>query len=483
MKPKKHLCRFISVLMLTFFCLFAVQSTQCSEPTYSGRALSEWLLELKKSPSSDEVLAGIQQHLDTETIYQNKKNQDENAIRQIGTNGIPTLLDILGAKNRNVKKVVLKLQSKELQEEYNYNKDAKVEDLRSLAVDGFAILGTNAESAVPQLDKLFHDSETRFQAIRALTKVGPAGFSVLTNALADKDSAVRNNLIWVIGEEGGGDLKVVTKLLINALKDPDSVNRGNAATFLAGKDSSAIPALIKLLDEDHKNFVTVTGAAKGLSSFGSAAKSAAPKLLSIYTNEVVSQDKLSARNWGVELMWALKAIDMDTAAKAETFLVNSSPLNYAREGYTTTLLKNGEKLIAGGYVHTEIPAVTNCSLSSAELLDPVTGKWAETGKMSTARYNHTATLLFNGKVLVSGGSDSRGNALSSAELYDPTTRTWTMTGLLNNTHSSDQAVLQPGGKVLVFSGGWYPGSPISNQELYDPTTGTWLVTNLTSRAK
>ncbi len=54
----------------------------------------------------------------------------------------------------------------------------------------------------------------------------------------------------------------------------------------------------------------------------------------------------------------------------------------------------------------------------AELYDPATGLFTQTGSLNTARYSDTATLLNNGMVLIAGGLGSS-DYLASAELYRP----------------------------------------------------------------
>ena len=49
--------------------------------------------------------------------------------------------------------------------------------------------------------------------------------------------------------------------------------------------------------------------------------------------------------------------------------------------------------------------------------------------MTTARYNHTATLLPNATVLAAGGANNAG-LISGAEVYDPVAGMWTATGSL-----------------------------------------------------
>jgi Galactose oxidase, central domain len=97
--------------------------------------------------------------------------------------------------------------------------------------------------------------------------------------------------------------------------------------------------------------------------------------------------------------------------------------------------------------------------------------------MVTPRYNHTATLLPDGRVLVAGGDIPPDKATDSAELYDPDTGSWTATANLratgNTRFDSITAALLQDGTVLVVRP--------STAELYDPATGTWTALAGTSK--
>ena len=164
-----------------------------------------------------------------------------------------------------------------------------------------------------------------------------------------------------------------------------------------------------------------------------------------------------------------------------TFAVTGS-LTTARDDHTATLLGSGDVLLAGGGNSAQVGSASYAALSSAELYDPTLGTFAAAGTMTTERDGHAAALLGSGQVLLAGGAsnDSSGNwvALSSAELYDPTEGTFTATGpMVFEQALRPTATVLGSGQVLLAGGasGDSGGNwaVLSNVELYSPTAGTF----------
>ena len=151
----------------------------------------------------------------------------------------------------------------------------------------------------------------------------------------------------------------------------------------------------------------------------------------------------------------------------------SGSLEVGRDGTTATLLEDGDVLVAGGE-NTTFPG--NGSLSDAELYDPSTGTFTETGQLDVARSFASSTLLPDGDVLVTGGISNVPSALPSAELYDPATQSWSLTAPMNAAGFLLTDTVLADGDVLVTGFGASTRTGESNPEVYDPTTAKWTDT-------
>src|SRR5262249_56012448 len=74
--------------------------------------------------------------------------------------------------------------------------------------------------------------------------------------------------------------------------------------------------------------------------------------------------------------------------------------------------------------------------------------WASAPNMSMRRALHVATVLADGRVLVSGG-ENFGTPTASSEIYDGS---WTVTGSLSGRRASHAAALLYDGTVLACGG-------------------------------
>ncbi len=175
------------------------------------------------------------------------------------------------------------------------------------------------------------------------------------------------------------------------------------------------------------------------------------------------------------------------ASLGNTFLPTGA-MGVAVASHTATLLPNGCVLVAGGNsAATDVAAPV--ASAAAKIYNPATSTWgnpvgAQT-TLLTARYNHTATLLNSGAVLLCGGQDAAGNALASCELYTPTpfpgnacaNGSFTAASSLLQARYNHTATLLKDGKVW-FAGGRNPlilatGGYLVTTERYDPGTGNF----------
>ncbi len=151
-------------------------------------------------------------------------------------------------------------------------------------------------------------------------------------------------------------------------------------------------------------------------------------------------------------------------------------LGAARADHTATLLSSGKILVTGGR------GAGGVSLSSVELFNPATSltTWATIATLGTPRHGHTATLLPDGMVLITGGYDSASGYLAETRIYNPGGTTlqtmWRVPPALTVPRAFHKAILLPNGKVLVVGGRTAAGVPVKTAELYDPVTISW--TNL-----
>lgn len=147
----------------------------------------------------------------------------------------------------------------------------------------------------------------------------------------------------------------------------------------------------------------------------------------------------------------------------------TAPMPTAHGYATATLLPSGQVLVAGGCYGRLCGQVSD----RAELYDPAADRWQPTGALHTARRWHSAVLLADGRVLVTGGELVR-----TAEVYIPGTGRWTATGAMGTERGNFTLTRLPSGQVLAAGGcrGYYCLTSLATAETYSPATGSWTPT-------
>jgi hypothetical protein len=139
-----------------------------------------------------------------------------------------------------------------------------------------------------------------------------------------------------------------------------------------------------------------------------------------------------------------------------------------RAAHQATLLTDGRVLVTGGC------AGDHCSriLASSEIYDPDARRFHPAASMNVPRASHAAARLPDSRVLVAGGWDGSAPT-STAEVYDPEADAWTRVGDMATARASGIAVTLADGRVLMVGGGQGRLGNLASAEVFDPATSTF----------
>jgi hypothetical protein len=155
----------------------------------------------------------------------------------------------------------------------------------------------------------------------------------------------------------------------------------------------------------------------------------------------------------------------------------------ARAEVWAARLRDGRVLVVGG----DPDAPDGMLQSSAEVFDPVTGRFARVGPLLDTQWVVTATVLADGRALVIGelADATLTDTFATAEVYDPATGLLSRTGAMGYLDAPQTAVAFPDGRALVL--GWpiedaeSDGPPAPGPcEVFDPATGSFSGTGLSN---
>lgn len=154
-------------------------------------------------------------------------------------------------------------------------------------------------------------------------------------------------------------------------------------------------------------------------------------------------------------------------------------------------LNDGRVFVSGGlgvYDPADLPATMASGRSTTEIYDPQTDTWSPGPNLPKARALHNASLLPDGRVLITGGIEVTvvfglpiPSVSSDSQIYDPVSNTLSAGPSYTSGSALHAQLTLPNGKVLIAGGlnidlAQLNFTPLDQTHLYDPNTNTWTQT-------
>jgi hypothetical protein len=247
MKKRIHM-----VLMLLLVGIAGVLAWQFlrpreHEPVYQGKTVRLWLHEYRPGAHGDSDRAAF-------------------AIRQIGTNAVPTLLHMLRKKDSPLVSKLVPLWGRYISRNEHlpfwFTNPAWFR-YRAFVVNmegayGFGILGADAHQAVPELMRIYEEkisADSQMAVTDALVSIGPRAAGVATPSLlrsiangGERQRARAIEVLWSIHAAPSLVVPVFAKCLSDSSFDV-RIDALRGIQFYGAEAREAVPSLVRLLND------------------------------------------------------------------------------------------------------------------------------------------------------------------------------------------------------------------------------------------
>ncbi len=246
-------------------------TTDSVEPEYQGRPLTGWMADLRSSSPLAQTNAAL-------------------AIRLIGTNAVPFLVQMLDAKDSAIKEKCIDLLAHQRWMHFQFRH--AFQEHRD-ALEALGILGLASQAAIPDIARHLDDANDTRLAAYTLYRCGTKAIPALNQALKNPNEDVRAYAVEMLGLLH--DPQSVSNLLAMVNDPAFAVGSGavNALAQFSGQARLIVPVLMAYLDSPDADFRKNT--ARTLAKFGEAAKPAMPKLLKMVGSADTEEGEVVAK--------------------------------------------------------------------------------------------------------------------------------------------------------------------------------------------
>jgi len=145
--------------------------------------------------------------------------------------------------------------------------------------------------------------------------------------------------------------------------------------------------------------------------------------------------------------------------------IQTLQMSVERAAHQATLLRNGKVLVTGGCAQRGCKTIHR----SAEVFDSFKKVFSSAGEMVKPRVSHASIRLEDGRVLILGGWTGK-NATNTAEIYDSNNNSFVSIDTMSEARIGPVATRLLDGRVLVTGGEPGPGLGLNTSEIFDPKT-------------